>query len=53
LYRLTLGLRQDATDGHANYKHHGKQQSDCATISWRFKPSHLLVQEFLIASVHF
>jgi hypothetical protein len=53
LYRLSFGLRQDAAEGHANYKHHGKQHSNYAVISWRAQPSHLLVQEFLIASVHF
>ena len=46
LCRLTLVRRQDAAQGHANYKHHGKHHSDYAVISWRAKPSYLLVQEF-------
>jgi hypothetical protein len=52
LYRLSFGLRQNAAEGHADYKHHGKHHSNHAIISWRAKPSHLLVQEFLVASVH-
>jgi hypothetical protein len=31
----------------------GKQHSNYAVISLRCKPLHLLVQKFLIASVHF
>ena len=53
LCRLTLVRRQDAAQGHANYKHHGKHHSYYAVISWRAKPSHLLVQKFLVASIHF
>jgi hypothetical protein len=53
LYRLSFGLRQDAAEGHANYKHHGKHHSNYAIMSWRTKSSHLLVQEFLVASVQF
>jgi hypothetical protein len=53
LCRLTLVRRQDAAEGHANYKHHGKHHSNYTIISWRTKPSHLLVQKFLVASVHF
>jgi len=46
-------FRQDAAEGHANYKHHGKHHSNYAIMSWRTKSSHLLVQEFLVASVRF
>jgi hypothetical protein len=53
LYRLSFVRRQDAAEGHANHKHRGKHHSNHAIVSWRSKPSHLLVQEFLIASVHF
>jgi hypothetical protein len=53
LCRLTLVRKHDAADGHANYKHHGKHHSNYTIISWRTKSSHLLVQEFLIVSVHF
>ena len=53
LYRLSFMRRQDAAEGHANHKHRGKHHSNHAIISWRSKPSHLLVQEFLITSVHF
>jgi len=53
LYRLSFVFRQDAAEGHANYKHHGRHHSNYAIMSWRTKSSHLLVQEFLVASVHF
>jgi hypothetical protein len=53
LYRLSFVFRQDAAEGHANYKHHGKHHSNYAIMSWRTKSSHLLVQKFLVASVHF
>ena len=49
MYRLSFVFGQDAAEGHANYKHHGNY----AIMSWRTKSSHLLVQEFLVASVHF
>src|SRR6516225_6874657 len=52
LCRLTLVRRQKAADGDANQKHRGKHHSNCTFVSWRRKPSHLLVQKFLIASVH-
>src|SRR6516225_1985905 len=48
LCRLTLVRRQKAADGDANQKHRGKHHSNCAFVSWRRKPSHLLVQKFLI-----
>jgi hypothetical protein len=32
LYRLSFGLRQDAAEGHANYKHHGKHHSNIMKV---------------------